>query len=945
MTKFTNKLFAIVLTIVMLASTFVVPAFADEEAVAVSGSDAQYAVDLLNVLGITDLAYNTDLNASVSRAEFALLLTSFVNAEPIKNIAGVSFNDVLAGSYEEDYIKTVVSMGYMPVVEEGYFYPAWAITAKDAAHAFLLALGYGGVANTEQTITSFANRLDLYDGVDVNNFTRAQLYIMMYNALMAKVMDQAGFKDGELVYEQLSDINGLYYFHDVIKTEGTITGAGGVVLGSGNRADLANGYILVDDYKFVCPNHDMSNIIGRNAYVYWRDIRGSEIENAIHVEVIDEDTLTLSASEIVNYSSLAYEYEEGDKIKTYKVNKPYVIYNGEEYTGSYTKDIMMPENGDVTIVKADGGRDVVIVRSFQDVLVNFVMNDAESQVILGKNGERFDVGTFAENVEYYDADGFPMALSDIKQNTVISVAESNSGEKHIIYISTEVVSGEITLKDDEYWTIGEVAYKPSPALFDAIENETVKAPDFGKQYTFYLNCNGEIAFVDEGTSALAEGVFYGVVTGISTGSGFQDNVSIKVFSKAMGGFEIYPIAEKLELNGKRVERIKVIDALKKKTRDALGGTEFVAQPVKVGLNSENEVNYLMQSATNNDDGLGFFYFMGSTDPAKTGTYYQYRNVLSYSKSGGRDFAAAPKDDGYLQAGVITATETIQVPFYAPTSDEGYMGKVDIDSEKAFISATRPSGTIPFVVYKEDDEDLFASFIIRAVEAGEKEHCESTVNVHCILSITEKIVDDELVTCIKTNKMTYYLDNPKINLNALKIWDTLEKPDAVVPWIDPATGVQGVHKVVPGDIVNIVADATGFIKAMEIVYDSENNRMMGKGTGTGASYGYINSDTIWYSRNTQYNITLLHVLKIEDGYMSATNAKDPAEFIDDPSVARHYLGVVPPIICVETSGKKLTSRNAVNSDLIGYYDSPDDHATVLLMHRYAQQQGTSFVIKK
>ena len=311
-------------------------------------------------------------------------------------------------------------MGYMPVVDEGYFYPAWAITAKDAAQAFLLALGYGGVANTEQTITSFANRLDLYDGVDTANFTRAQLYIMMYNALMAKVMDQAGFKDGELVYEQLSDINGLYYFHDVIRTEGTITGAGGVLLGSGDRADLRDDYIVVDGYKFVCSNYDMSAIIGRNAYVYWRDIRGSEIENAIHVEVVDEDVLTLTAPEIVNYSSLTYEYEVGDKIKTYKVNKPYVIFNGEEYTGSYIQAVMMPENGDVTIVKADGGRDVVIIRSFQDVHVNFVMNDEDSQVILGKNGERFDVGTFAEKVEYYDADGFPMALSDIKKDTVIS---------------------------------------------------------------------------------------------------------------------------------------------------------------------------------------------------------------------------------------------------------------------------------------------------------------------------------------------------------------------------------------------------------------------------------------------------------------------------------------------------------------------------------------------
>ncbi len=941
MKTYIKKISSYILLVAMLVTLFAVPAYAQESEV----SDAKYAVDLLNTLGITDLEYNGDLDAKVSRAEFAVLLTQFVNTEVVTGISDVNFKDVLDGSYEEDYIKTVVSMKYMLPVNSEYFYPAWEITATDAAKAFLMALGYGGIIADEQNFQSFAKRLDIYDNVDVINFTRGEVYKMMYNALMAKVMDQTGFTEDSPVYEQLSDVNGLYMFHDVIRTRGTITGAGGVILGSGNKSDLKEGYIELDGVKFTCQSHDMSAILGRDVYVYWRDIRSSDIDNAIHVEVLDEDTLVLTASEIIDYSSFTYEYEVGDKSKKYTANKPYVIYNGEEYTGSYTKDIMMPENGDVTIVKADGGRDVIIIRSFTDVHVNFVMNDDMSQVILGKNGERYDLSAYGTVAQFYDADGFAMQLSDVKEDSVVSVAKSATGGKYIIYISTEAVSGEIELMSGDEWTIGETTYKLSPALERAINLKAVETPKFGKQYTFYINCNGEIAFISDGISALEEGVFYGVVTGISTGSGFNTDVAIKVFSKAMGGFEIYQIAEKLELNGDRKDREKVAEALRKNGRDGLLEENFVPQPIKIGLNAEGEVNYLMQAASNNDDGLGFFYFMGSSRQDTKGTYYQYRNVLSYSNMGGRDYAAEPNDKNYKQAGYITSTETIQVPFFAPNGDD-LIGAIDIDSEKAFISATRPSGDTPFIVYKEDEDDLAAAFVIRAVESGEKDHCENTVNIHCVLSITERVVDEEVVTCIKTNKMTYYLNDPKINLNALKVWENyhVEKEGVKVRPYE-VNGKQVVHKVVPGDIVNIAADATGFIKAMEIVYDSTNEVMMGKGQCSSDYYGYINTDYVWYSRNTQYNLTLLHVLKIEDGYMSATTAQDPADFIADSSVARHYLGAVPPIICVEKTGNKLSSRNAVNSDLVGYYDSPEDHAKVILMHRYAQQQGTSFVIKK
>lgn len=938
MKRLIYKVSAIFLTFAMAASLLTVPAFAQEETTA-QVSDAQYAVDLLNVLGIIDGAYDTDLTARVSRAEFAVLINAFTgSATPADTATAPGFKDVLRGSFEEPYINSAVNLGYMLPVNDEYFYPAWEISSADAARSFLLTLGYGVLASNDATFYNFANTLDLYDGVDTADFNRGELYKMMYNALMANVMEPTGFGE-DIVYEQMKDITGLYKFHDVIRTSGTITGAAGISLGSGSTADSETGIIELDGNKFInAAGQDMSSVLGREVCLYWRDNRGTALDTAIYAEVTDDKALTLKAEDILDYSSMTYEYEDGTKTKKISVNTPYVVYNGEEYTGAYTKAVMKPENGDVTIVEdvSGKGRDLVIIRSFTDVLVNLVISDNDEQVIIGKNGERYNVGLYEDGVEYYNSYGLGVTLADVKADTLISVAQSATGHKTIVYICPEAITGQITSKEDEIWTIGEAAYAIAPALLRAIAAGAETEPGFNKDYTFHINLSGEIACVTENASALADGVFYAVVTGMNTGTGLSTDVSLRVFSKTMGGFETYSVADKLELNGDRVSRSALVTALMRDGRNGIQGNSFVAQPIKIGLNADNEVNYLFQTASDNSDGKGFFCFMGSTDPATTGTYYQYRNVLAYSKSGGTDFAASPKDNGYKTLGTSTSTEYIQVPYFED-------GTIDTATEKAFISTTRPTGSVPYVVYKEKEEDLVAALVIRATASGEKQHCETTFNVHAILSISQGIVDEEVVTLIKTNKMTYYLDNPNIDLNALKIWETVGANGDAVAWIDPETQKQGVHKVVPGDLVNIYTDSMGYIQAMEIVYDSVDKVMMGKGASNEAG-GYINSDYMWFSRNGMYNLLLLNVLKIEDGYISATVA-EPGDYIASPSEYRHFLGAVPPIICVEQAGNKLTSRNAVNSDIIGYYDSPEDYSQVILSHRYAQQSGTSFVIKK
>lgn len=997
MNKILFKICSLTLIVAMLFTPVGVPAFAQEEA----SSDAKYAEELLTALGIVDGDENLD--EKVSRAEFAILLTHFTGVFSVNTNDNVSFRDVLPGVAEEAYIDTAVAMGYMAPVNKDYFYPAYAISATDAARSFLMALGYGEIVVDDKSFASFAKSLDLYDNVDIAHFTRGEVYKMMYNALMANVMEQVGFGEN-MQYEQLSDVNGLYKFHSVVRAEGTITGAEGISLGTGRANALEEGVIQLNGTKFKYTLKDATKFLGRRVYLYWEDVRSSAVENTIHIEVIEDESITLSADDITGFSSMTYEYEQEDgSLEKIALNRPYVVYNGEEYTGAYTSTVMWPENGDVTIIEDMGGsgNDLVIIRSFVDYLVTATLSadkvvvgtyyDYDNSGAVVERANRFDFKEHEEGVKYYYADGTTAQFMDIKQNSVISVASSSlSGgaavpRTQIVYISNNVINSAVTLKDSNYWTIDGTEYTLTRHLRDSMagSNPLVKEPDFNVTHDFYINAVGKIAFIEKSQSASATGddsIFYAFVTKMGVGTGLDAEVSARVFSKTAGGFADYNFADKVELNGQKGDKINVIGAFKQNGRDGTPTSAIVPQPVKIGLNAENEIDYILQASSDisNPDGLGFYLYMGSYPNSdgdgdntndKTGQYYQYRDVLSYSDPNGTAFAAAATSKA-KQLGVSKNTEYIQIPYF----DDG---TIDVDTEKAFITSSRPSNvSSQYLAYVEEDDDLTAAFVVRVTGAGVREHCGDTFNVHAVMSITEQEVDGEIVTVVKTNKMSYYLNNPNIDLNNLKIFESYRARNEANSgydyptrqWIDE-NGNPGTHKVVPGDLVNIYADSLGYIQAMEIVYDSVNRKMMGKGITTGGT-NYHQTENMWLSRNGMYNMVLVNILEVKDGYLAGTtddlsDGYDPdalypaytypeikfvsgvrqevVNTVSDQKV-RYFIGAVPPIMCIEKKGNKLTSRNAVGADLLGYYTAGDEYASVILSHRYAQQNGTSYLIK-
>lgn len=929
--KAINKMSIVLLAVVVLL-TSMIPAFAEEQAAEqVSEQAVEQVIDpqvetakqLLTDLYIIDSESDDDMSAQMTRAEFAVLACRFTGMfNTIVSEDAIKLNDVLPDYFEAPYIYTAVAAGFMAPVADGYFYPAWAITAEDAAKTLLMSMGYGELAQKGDTFARFAGSLGLYDGVDNDGkLTRGEAYKMIYNALHAEVMDQTEFGETSK-YVQLDGIDALYKFHDVIRTKGTVTGADGVVLGSGAKADLPEDCIEIDNTRFYLYNYDSAKLLGRSVWVYWYNDDATDIKEIISVKLVDEEnTITLTADIIEDFNNMTYYYEDGKDTETIELNNPYVIYNGEEYTGLYKKEIMKPDSGEVTIVSDFAGEnaEVVIIRSFTDSAVRAVL--AEDLIVIGQDqvAERFDFSLNEKGVNYYKPDGTAAKFEDIVANSIISIAKSGSGEKIDVYVSNDSISGEITQKDSESdeWTIGEKAYKVSKYLQKLIDDGKIDEADFNYTYTFYLNYNGELAFYGDQASSSTGGNFYAVVTGVEPGRGLSTDVQVKFFSRTFGEFVTYNCAEKVELNGKREDRDKVYDAFLRNGRTGEKGTSIVAQPVKLGVNENNEINYIMQ-AGNYDDGKDFFFYMGSV--TDKGGYAAYRNILYMTgeEDGNNLHNFANQQAKHLGTG--DKTEYIQVPYFSD-------GRINTSEEKVFIGSKRPSSTFRFLAFKEKSDDIVAAFVILVADAEAKPHVENTFDIQMVVSIKKAMYEEEEVTVLQTHKMKYYINNPNIDLNKLKVYDSHGAP----------TGE--THKVIPGDLVNIAADSLGYIKAIEIAYDSTNNKLMGRGDAHDSRNP--NTPYRYYSRTGEHNLLLVNLLKVENGYISGVLG-DPAN--PNPETDFTYIGAVPSLTCFEEKRGEVSVRNAVGTDMIGYEDSANDYVTLILSHNWLKHSGTSFLYK-
>lgn len=906
-----KRLLSVALSVFVFASAFGFTAVADsgEEAVCITEEET----GLLKALGIVEESDNAALDSQVSRAEFAVYIVRFANAENILSSSDGRFKDVLKDSYEEPYVYTAVDNKLMAPVAENYFYPRYPITSAEAAQAFVMSLGYTGVANEGNTYLTIANRLDLFDGMDTDGaFTKDKLFRMLFNALHAETFEYVSIGNGEATYSKSKAYDALEKFFGIKHSEGIIIAAGGVELGAGYD-EIYNSKIKHNGRVYNFEYSSISEYLGRNAVVYYYksdDVIGYVLRDGNNV-------LSLDADDINSYKDLQYEY--GDNDKKIRIEDPYVIYNGEEYTDVYTDKVMIPDEGTVTLIDNDnnGIYDWVLIEAFEDYVVKSKLYYPNS--IISTDGDQISLDSQKYEVTVYNASGKIADFNSVPANVTVSVALS--ARRAVVYQSDKTVSGKISLVYSDYsgekWKIGEESYSLSPTLVKKIKNNKTEKPETDTDYTFYLNKTGKIVYYTKGTTSEGLGRFYAIMAQASRDD-FSGDVTLKIFSKEQGGFSLIECASKVMLNGETKSASAVYDALKKNGIDGASSGEIVAQPVKISLNADGKINYLSQYGSSNSN-ADFTYYMGSS--TTTGRVLAYRNILEiFSKD--MSTADAPYftvngQGGCMQIGFDSNTVSYQVPI---KSD----GTIDGTKEDMFLakSITMPSQP-RFYAYREDD-DLTSSLVLQLVDADAKENCGNDFDIKVVRAISTEYMDDEEVTAIDTNNGKYYIKSSNINLDALQLFDYSGNPRT------DERGNALTYKVQPGDLVNISIDATGFISAIEAVYDARNMKLLGSGSDSF-------SETRYQARNEGFMLTRTELLSKQGSFIKATTGS-ASNFVSGTD--KLFLTIMPTDgVVVSKSRSRITTSTASGMDYIGYEDTTEDYAVCIFGSRYMQLNGT------
>ncbi len=181
-----KRLLALGLAVCVLVSMMTLPASA--------ATNSNIAIQTARMLGILTADQSNDLDAGVTRVEFARMLTmasAYKDNAGAQSSSGSLFPDVGGGTAEAEYVRIAVQQGWMNGYVDGSFRPNDVITLESACTSVLKLMGYD-ITSLSGSFPSAqlnkAHELELLDGIYRNqgeSMTRSDCAILIYNALTA----------------------------------------------------------------------------------------------------------------------------------------------------------------------------------------------------------------------------------------------------------------------------------------------------------------------------------------------------------------------------------------------------------------------------------------------------------------------------------------------------------------------------------------------------------------------------------------------------------------------------------------------------------------------------------------------------------------------------------------------------------------------------------------
>lgn len=902
-----KKITGIIMSVFMILSC-VAPVYSENAA---NENDFAYEnrIEKLTYLGITfDEGITKD--TPVPRSSFIRTFLKFVNIEPINN-------DLLFYDVDKDHpcfteISTGAANGYMVGFSDGKFYPDKTITVNEAIKTFVNALGYelpaenrGGYPNG---YIMTAHSIGLLENINtgVNELNYEDYTKFLENALECNIYEIS--YDGQSVrYEESDKVNALQKFRDIIKVRTTVTANAVTGLESVSDKTSNSDYVKLNGEEVLTGETNIADYIGYavEAYIYYEDedavgeVKFFNIDRKNNTIIVDAEYIYDDSSDFSAYN-FVYETESG-RTKNIKITSDTsIIYNGAAKP-EYSKDDLIPEIGNVTLIDSnnDGTVDCIsIFKAEMEIIVDYASSKDDGISISDKkdSDKYYLYDNEYENYVVY-VDGEKSSPGAISAGMLVLIG--TNGEHSITYAYSQTITGTISeITNDNngsaYVTIDKVKYKIAPG---------------SEKYSFRLKDTG-VFWIDDKNNVygfekdLVSDKSYGyLIRGYLDEEEYPIIAGIKVLT-ANNDIERYDFNEYIKLNNRKTENIDAANALKEEG-------EWKDQLVMYKLDENKKVTELY---TVTDDG----------DLQYGGKFFNY-TLAEFKNRHGAEYGDNVTEFSYVNKA--------KNEYLANNGEYNYYGS---SWRNLFW---QDDNTIWFNIY---DDDLETSYV--GGKFREEKHSNYELEFYNILE--EKNTADVIIyrrngaaSADKQNYSTSYQCTPTV---VTKVGEMLNEDDETVLTVTannqgktvfleyydkmPELAKAEFNSIKPGDIIYYELDTLGRITFLYRVLDIDRFEELGCSGSTGLVHG--DSGLYPTSRESLY-VTVKR--KLANNFFEFTSYGDKSG---------HIKKILDGTTCyrMTVSGKKVTVENIS-------WDDVRNGDNILVYSRYAQSKSVIVVDKK
>ncbi len=534
---------------------------------------------------------------TITRAEFLALALSAYGIDR-GNLSRTQPNPFLDVPGEHPYIKEIIYAESGNLLDKNigkFFAPDDELTAEFAAQTAVIMTERSIMLSDNRTYMSLAQSAHMFDGVQQygnGKITRGGALTFIKNMLEAPVVlydaiSANGDKEGVRTDKDTTLLikNFKYEKHRGILTSDTMT----TVFGE----QPSEGYVTIDGERYLLLNDCGIGMAGNMVEYYLTEYND---QYAIkYMTEYENDILTLDASAITGFDpvNLKYRAYVGTKEKNISIKRgAYISYNHEPF---YDADYMIPEKGSVTFIDhdGDGTYDVVKIEEFTNTIVDYYSSytetiyDADTRYDEANN--RLDDISLknADNIYITDSKRISVEPGSLEKNSVLSVYKSASGDKVRIIASTGTITGVLSsidvqgrsfrIDDDEY-------------RFSSDVRININELDPGKEYTFYADARGEIAYASSEDGIMAY-LLNARITSPLTG-----DVQVQLLDEVSGKLSVYKLAEKVSYRTDSIDKSFSGEELYENhffSQNAENQLEFNRTMALIRFNSNDEISEIV----------------------------------------------------------------------------------------------------------------------------------------------------------------------------------------------------------------------------------------------------------------------------------------------------------------------------------------------------------------